>query len=231
MFLEEQAARSPGLTKDWSPWRSIENPENRWTALVTLPFIIPFWVITCYIMLVLFFKHSKHSQVAPRLKVRLPHSVPQSHGLPNKRASFRRGLMAATEIWHLFDMAGNWNLILPRRSQIIQWRPYTSARHRILSDVFWKNKLPRKSGYSAKNVWIVWWVQSCWSLERSTTPAWSTSTAGFDQLSHLANQTVGHGRCEAGCRCSWTGPRLKKQNQHHFDAADGQNINSLETKV
>ena len=84
-FLEEQAARGPGLTKDWNPWRSMENPENRWTAMVTSPFIIPFWVIRRYIMLVLF-KHSKHSWVAPRLKVWLSHSAPQSHGLPNKWA-------------------------------------------------------------------------------------------------------------------------------------------------
>ena len=59
--LKEQAARGPGLTKDWSPWCSIENPENRWPAIVTSPFIIPFWVITCDIMLGLFFKHLKHS--------------------------------------------------------------------------------------------------------------------------------------------------------------------------
>ena len=119
-FLEEQAASSPGLTKDWSPWCSIENPENRWTALVTSPFIIPFWVITCHIMLVLFFMHQKQSQAAPRLKVRLSLSAPQSHGLPNKRASFRRGLMTATEFWHLFYTEGNWKLIIPCRNHKLQ---------------------------------------------------------------------------------------------------------------
>ena len=71
-------------------------------------------------MLVLFFKHSRHSQLAPRLKLRLSHSAPQSHGLPNKRASFRRGLMVATEFWHLFHTAGNWKLILPCGSHKLQ---------------------------------------------------------------------------------------------------------------
>ena len=56
-FFQEQAARGPGLTKDWSPWRSIEHPVNHWTAMVTSPFVIPLWVLTCYIMLVLFFEH------------------------------------------------------------------------------------------------------------------------------------------------------------------------------
>ena len=37
------------------------------------------------------------------------------------------------------------------------------------------------------------------------------------QLSHSASQTEGRGRCEAGCRCPWTGPRPKLK-QHHFDA-------------
>ena len=147
MFLEEQAAHGPGLTKDWSHWRSIENPENCWKALVTSPFVIPFWVIARYIMLVLFFEHSKHSQVAPRLKVRLSNSAPQSHGLPNKCAVFG-------EVWWLQQNLG----IFPTRQGTGIWYFHAEVINFSMSSAslwcFWKNKLPAwRSIDNLENSW------------------------------------------------------------------------------
>ena len=141
-FCQEQAARGPGLTKDWSPWRSIENPENCWTAMVTSPFIIHFWIITCYIMLVGSVQALKTFLNCSRVE---GPTFPLSATIPwssEQMGSNRPGLVAATEFGHLFDTARNRKLILPCGSQIIQWRHYTSACRRILSHVFWKSKLP-----------------------------------------------------------------------------------------
>ena len=122
MFLEEQAARGPGLTngfkslvRHWKPWKLLNGLGN---FAIYHPFLT-------YNML----HHVGSVLQAPKaflscLKVEGP-TFPLSAAIPwssERMCSFRRGLMAATEFWHLFDTPGDWNLILPCGSRIIQWR-------------------------------------------------------------------------------------------------------------
>ena len=139
LAVSQRGRRSyPRMVQHWKPWKPLNGHGD-------LAFYHPF---LNYNMLHHDWFSSSSTQsilIAPRLKVRLSHSAPQSYGLPSKRACFRRGLMAATEFWHLFDTAGNWNLILSCRRQIICQRHWTSRG-------FWKVGSSNHSDGRSKNL-------------------------------------------------------------------------------